>query len=303
MSIKNYLKNNTYLILLLLALFSNKVYALASPDKNPINFQDIQKYAKLADAAYKNLAKLRNTKLLKHYSLTHHSTIPEIKVSYFLTTDDKTKTQNIVVRGTTNIENTIVNLALKLTFDKHTGVYLHKGFLHAAQAIYTELKPQIKTDYVINTTGHSLGGAIALILAMQLDSDNYNIGQVVTFGQPKVTNIAGAYKFQHLKIIRVVTEKDIIPLVPLIDPMDINDLDIYWHQGIEVILLSGSRYAILEGINSMLRATKFTQQALDESNIKNHQMKQYLIMLNKKIPKANLVPFKNNFNLFNLFSN
>ncbi len=303
MSTQNSLKNYAYFILLLITLLSNKVYAVTSTDKRSINFQNIQTYAILADAAYKNLTKLRNTKLLKHYSQTHHNTIPEIKVSYFLTTNDKTKTQNIVVRGTTNVENTLVNLALKLSLDKHTGIYLHKGFLHAAQAIYAEIKPKIKTNYVINTTGHSLGGAIALILAMQLDSGDYRIGQVVTFGQPKVTNIAGAYKFQHLNIIRIVTEKDIIPLVPLIDPMDINDLDIYWHQGKEIILLSGSRYAVLEGVNSMLRATKFTQQALDESNIKNHQMAQYLVMLNKKIPNADLVPFKNNFNLFNLFSN
>ncbi|VAX01975.1 Lipase family protein [hydrothermal vent metagenome] len=301
MLIQPQLKYSAFLIFLILTFASSKANALVQANKNIVDFKNIKEYANLANAAYKNLTNLNNTKTFKRNLLTHHSTIPEIKISYFLTTNNKIKTQNIAVRGTTNIENTLVNLSLKLTLDKHTGVYLHKGFLHAAQEIYNEIKPKIKLGYTINTTGHSLGGAIALILAMQLDSDKYKIGQVITFGQPKVTNITGAYKFQHLNIIRVVTAKDIIPLVPFIDPMDINNLDIYWHQGKEIILLADSRYAVLKGLNSMLRATKFTQQPLDENNFKKHQMTQYLIMLNKKIPNAKLVPFKNNLNLFNLF--
>ena len=146
-----------------------------------------------------------------------------------------------------------------------------------------------------------MGGAVALVLAMYLDNDDFKIGEVITFGQPKVTNINGANKYQHLNITRIVTPKDLVPLVPLIDPLDINDLDIYWHVGKEIILLPGTTYAILEGIYSMLRAVKFTQQALSEDNLKHHQMNQYLMMLNKKIPTSKLVPFKNNLNLFNLF--
>jgi len=301
MLIQRLLNYTNVAIILIIIFTTGRIFAKEQSDQNPVNFLNIKEYANLASATYQTLPKIRELSFLKHYMLTHHSNIPEIEISYFLVTNDVTKTQNIAVRGTSNIENTIVNVALKLTLDKRTGVRLHSGFLQAAQAIYAEIKPQIKADYIINTTGHSLGGAVALILAMYMDVDNFKIGQVITFGQPKVTNIAGANKFQHLKAIRVVTPKDIVPLIPLIDPMDINNLDIYWHLGKEIILLPGTTYAVLQGVNSMMRATKFTQEPLNENNLKNHQMTHYLEMLDKKIPSAELVPFKNSFNLFNLF--
>lgn len=301
MIIQRLLNYTNLAVLLVLLLATSRVFSAAQPDQNDTNFREIKDYASFANAAYLTASKIHETSLLKNYKLTRYSNIPEIKVSYFLATNDTSKTQIIAVRGTSNIENAIVDVALKLTPDKHAGVLLHNGFSQAAQAIYTEIKPLIKPDYVISTTGHSLGGAVALILAMYLDIDNFNIGQVITFGQPKATNIAGANKFEHLNVTRVVTEKDLVPLVPPFDPVDLNNLDIYWHLGKEVILLPDTTYAVLNGINSMLRATKFTQEPLSENNLVNHQMTLYIALINKKIPSAKLVPFKNNFNLFNLF--
>ncbi|MDA3868897.1 MAG: lipase family protein, partial [Gammaproteobacteria bacterium] len=235
------------------------------------------------------------------YRLSHYSNIPEIEVSYFLVTDDVAKTQIIAVRGTSNVENAMVNAALKLTLDRHLGIRLHNGFSQSARAIYAEIKPLLKTDHVISVTGHSLGGAVALILAMHLDVDDFTVGKVITFGQPKVTNIAGTNAFKHLDVIRVVTPKDLVPLVPPFDPMDLYDLDIYWHSGRELILLADSTYALLEGVNSLLRATRFTQELLNDKNLQDHQMPLYMLLLDKKIPAASLVPFTNSFNLFNLF--
>ena len=136
---------------------------------------------------------------------------------------------------------------------------------------------------------------------MYLDTDNYKIGQIVTFGQPKVTNIAGANKFQHLNITRVVTPKDLVPLVPPFDPVDINNLDIYWHPGKEVILLADTDYAITDGIESMMRAIKFTQEPLTENNLKNHEMSLYLKLITQKTTSSKEVKFESSFNLFNLF--
>lgn len=288
-------------IVLLIAIHTNNTFAKVETVQSSVSFENIKRYATLANAAYHSMQTLPKSKSLKNYSLSSQSDIREIGISYFIANNDISKTQDIAVRGTNNLENTIANLALKLTFDKHTGIWLHSGFLQSAQAIYLEIKPQIKAGYTVNTTGHSMGGAVALILAMYLDSDKIKIGQVITFGQPKITNIAGSYKYQHLTVNRVVTPKDFVPLIPFLDPMDINDVDIYWHLGKEIILLPGINYAVLQGINSMLRATKFTQQRFNEDNFLNHKMTQYLTLLDSKIPKAELVPFKNDFNLFNLF--
>jgi len=35
--------------------------------------------------------------------------------------------------------------------------------------------------------------------------------------------------------------------------MDINNFDIYWHLGKEIVLLKGYDYAVLEGVKSMMR--------------------------------------------------
>ena len=301
MPIQYLLKCTNITLFLLVILTTGKAFSTTESSPNSINFSVIKEYAGFSNATYKTETQIREFSSLKKYTLTHYSNIPEIEISYFLATNDTAKTQIIAVRGTSNIENAIVDIALKLTPDKLAGVRIHNGFSQAAQAIYKEIKPQLKTDYVISTTGHSLGGAVALILAMYLDIDKFNIGQVITFGQPKVTNIGGANKFQGLNIIRVVTPKDLVPLVPPLDPVDINNIDIYWHLGKEVLLLPENTYAILEGMSSMLRATRFTQEPLNENNLANHQMSLYLQLIDKKITHSKQVPFKNSLNLFNLF--
>ncbi|MDT8452078.1 MAG: lipase family protein [Gammaproteobacteria bacterium] len=301
MRVKLLLRYTHVAIIVFISCVAARAMAAAQPDQSPINFAEIKEFATLANAAYQPLPKIRTLSALKKYRLSHYSNIPEIEISYFLVTDDVAKTQVVVVRGTSNVENAMVNAALKLTLDRHLGVRLHNGFSQSAQAIYTEIKPLLKTDYVISLTGHSLGGAVALILAMHLDVDDFTVGKVVTFGQPKVTNVAGTNAFKHLDVIRVVTPKDLVPLVPPFDPVDIYDLDVYWHSGRELILLADSTYALLEGVNSLLRATRFTQEPLNDKNLQDHQMTLYMLLLDKKISAASLVPFTNSFNLFNLF--
>lgn len=268
---------------------------------NPVDFPLLKEYGAFCKATYQTEKDVRRLGEARHYTLSQSGNIPQLEVSYFLLTSDKSRMQIIAVRGTSNIENALVDIALKLKPNEKVGIRLHTGFSQAAEEIYQEVKPLLEPGYAISTTGHSLGGAVALILAMYLEVDHFNPGQVVTFGQPKVTNIAGARKFDHLNVIRVVMPRDLVPLVPPLDAMDINDLDIYWHLGKEVILLKNIDYAVLEGMNSMLRATRFTQEQLTEKNLQHHQITEYLTMLDKKIPEAKQVSYKNSLNLFNLF--
>ncbi len=274
---------------------------LANTGQNSVDFSTLYEYANFSSMAYKAPLKIHNKKLLNNYKISHLRNIPGFEVSYFIATNEATKTQIIAVRGSANIENAIIDIALQLTTDKHTGIRLHNGFSQTAQAIYSEIRPQLKSDHTINTTGHSLGGAVALILAMHLDTDHFNVGKVITFGQPKVTNIAGANKFKHLNITRVVTPKDLIPLTPPFDPMDLDNLDIYWHTGKEVILLPDTNYSVTDGLESMMRAIKFTQEELNENNLEHHKIGMYLELIRNKIPSSDLIPFKNSYNLFNLF--
>lgn len=291
---------NRYFIALLV-LFCG-VNLPASAD-DAVDFAVIQQQAQFAAAAYQSEDQVRDLVESKSYELGLYHTIPDLQMSFYLATNDSAETQVIAVRGTSNVENAMVDIALKLLADEKTGARLHEGFSYAAKRIYAELKPRFKPGYKIHTTGHSLGGAVALILAMFLDADNFNIEQVVTFGQPKVTNLAGATKIQHINVIRVVTADDLVPLVPPFDPLDLKNLDIYWHAGKEVILLDDNQYAVLEGADSMLRATRFTQKPLHEENLKNHYMQLYLDRVRAKLKSPELVPYRNSFNLFNLFDN
>lgn len=288
------------IFLLATTLLSNSTL-LSAKESESIDFALLQEQALLANAVYQTEDQARALATSMSHTLTLYQTIDNLQIAFFLATNEADKTQVISVRGTSNIENAMVDVYLQLVEDRKTGLRLHHGFSLAARKIYAELKPLLKEGYKINTTGHSLGGAVALILAIYLDVDQFDIGQVTTFGQPKVTNAAGAAKIQHINVIRVVTQLDLVPLIPLLDPLDINNLDIYWHAGIEVVLLTDNEYALLKGMDSMLRASRFTQKPLSEENLSNHQMTHYLEMLDARLTSAQLIPYPNNFNLFNLF--
>jgi len=287
-------------ILMLAGITGVSDYATAA-DQEKVDFSQLKDYAIFADAAYLGEPQVREISHSKNYILSQYGNIPDLAITYYLLTNEESRTQIIAVRGTSNIENALLDVDVKLVTDLHAGIRLHKGFSQAAEKIYREVKSQLKTDYTISTTGHSLGGAVAMILAIYLDVDQFDVNHVVTFGQPKVTNITGAEKFRHLNITRVVTPNDLVPLMPPLDPMEITDLDVYWHAGKEIILLSDTDYAVLEGMDSMLRAAGFTQEPLTESNIQNHQIARYLSILESKISDARRVPFTNDLNLFNLF--
>ena len=274
---------------------------LTADELDSVNFTVLHQHAIFARAVYQSEDNVRVLIESSNYSLTLYHTIPGTQISFLLATNKLTRTQIIAVRGTTNIENAMIDISLKLVLDQKTGIRLHDGFSFAAKQVYAELKPMLKADYKINLTGHSLGGAVALILAIYLDADQFNVEQVTTFGQPKVTNIAGANKIQHINVIRVVTPLDLVPLIPLFDPLDLSNVDVYWHAGQEVILLANSQYAVLQGTESMLRASGFTQRLLSEENLQHHQMTLYQNMVRARIKSSKLVPYQNNYNLFNLF--
>ena len=274
---------------------------LPAAELKPVDFAVLQKHAMFAQAVYQNENHVRATVEAEGFTLTLLHTVPDTQISFFLATNALTKTQVISIRGTSNIDNAVHDMYLKLVADTKAGIRLHEGFSFLARKVYARLKPLLKPSFKINVTGHSMGGAVAVILALYLDGDQYDIEQVTTFGQPKVTNVTGAGKIQHINVVRVVTPLDLVPIVPLFDPLNINNIEVYWHSGKEIILLAGEQYAILEGTESMLRATGFTQRLLNEQNLQHHQMSLYLKLIAAKVQSSTLVPYRNTTNLFNLF--
>lgn len=294
------LPHRSWLLPIALSLWASATGPWAS-EAGRIDFADLQRQAVFAEAAYRPAAEIRALLEAGNFELMRYHTLADTQVSFYLATSKAAKTHLIAVRGTSNILNAMIDISLKLKPDPDTGMRVHEGFSFTAGQVYADLKPRLEAGYRIRLTGHSLGGAVAAILALRLDAAGFDIEQVVTFGQPKFTNIPGAAKLQRVDLVRVVTPVDLVPLMPLFDPLDINDLDVYWHGGREVVLLADAEYAVLEGIDSMLRATRFTRQALSEENLAYHRMALYLEMLDPKLKAAHRVPYPADFNIFNLF--
>jgi len=263
-------------------------------------FNKLKLYADMSNAAYLPKHDAQGIIEAQRYRLIEYGNVPSVDVNYFIATNDILKHQIIAIRGTDNVENAIVNVSLKLLPDKHAKIALHQGFAEAAEAIYKEVLPKLHKNYKISTTGHSLGGAVAVILAMYLDMDQYNVGPIVTFGQPKVTNVGGALAFEHLNVSRVVNPHDLVPLVPPLDAMYIDDIDIYWHLGQEIVLLHTNDYALLNGTESMMRSTKVLNTTPNEENLDEHRMSGYLQQVERRTQSATLVPYDTSIDLLNI---
>ncbi len=189
----------------------------------PEDFSHWLDAAYIADATYKTSIEVEAVLAAQGYELTQYKQLKGYSVAYLIATNDVTRQHIIAVRGTSNIENVIVDAAFVLIPDNLTGIDIHQGFLLSARDIYQQVLPVLKPEYRVTTIGHSLGGAAAIIVAMMLDAGGYSVDEVITFGQPKVTNISGSRKFKHLNVIRLVTPKDVVPLTPPLDPMNTAD--------------------------------------------------------------------------------
>jgi len=281
------------LLLLLLLSLCSSVASSSEVTRDDDIFPSLLRYAKLANAAYQDVTQVKRVCKEQQLMLAHDTDSVLEKVRYFIAIDHATQTQVVAIRGTANIENAIVDIQYQLQADPHTGIYLHTGFLQATANLYEEIEPLLQKNYSIATTGHSLGGAMALILAMNLDKNGYRVKKVVTFGQPKVTNRAGAAKFDHLPVIRVVTELDLVPIVPPFDLSDIMSfkLDIFWHLGQEYVLLPKTFYSTLTGLDSLLRGLGFLNKQPGEENLNAHRMDSYLDLLQRKAAGSISIPF------------
>lgn len=286
----NYILRLPLLIILLLT----SPLLSAATDKGNLLFSEYQPYVELAAASYEDLEKAKETLNLYGYELTLYNKDELTHVVFFIATNHQTKSQVIVIRGTSNIENALIDVALRLKHQKTLGIDLHEGFSLAAKGVLRAIRSQILPTYAIKVTGHSLGGAVALVLGMHLKVGGFTNLQVITFGQPRVTNKEGAIRFAGLDVIRFATEDDLVPLVP---PVDMSELDIktvYWHIGKEMLLLDGNKYAVLDEVQSMVRTVSVLGEKLDINNLQQHQMTVYQSHFMDKLRSSKQLPYKTN---------
>ena len=105
--------------------------------------------------------------------------------------------------------------------DCGVGARLHKGFADALQTVWPKLHEKASAIYegerYVWVTGHSLGGALALLGGYRLDRNFVGVHQVYTFGAPMVGNKMLAESIQSAmdnKIYRYVDDRDFVPKLP-----------------------------------------------------------------------------------------
>jgi hypothetical protein len=210
---------------------------------NTLTNQEILDFAQMAKSAYGTADTIQS-----QYGSQYRIVIknpPRTQGQCVLLFNDAQQEQYIISRGSSNLENFFKDGEYLKKFDNKTGIYLHSGFWDSAVETYNYILPELEEEYLTFITGHSLGGAIALILHLYLLIDGFPIKQSVTFGQPMASNQDGVNKYRGIPLLRVVHKKDPIPLVP---PLTLasSENGSYYHLGEEVILLNGIYYCHLD---------------------------------------------------------
>lgn len=131
----------------------------------------------------------------------------------FLAKKDASKMAVLSFRGTqlTDLRDIVTDLETR--FYQENGIKIHNGFHKAFKCVEDAVTSAVKEidEYSLYVTGHSLGGALALIATRALNSDN--LAACYTFGSPKV----GTEEFgDDIKppIYRIVNAYDIVPVSP-----------------------------------------------------------------------------------------
>ncbi len=123
----------------------------------------------------------------------------------------------VAFRGTDNVEDWWHDAKFRQVNDG--GRLVHAGFYDSAAALWGPmlgiLREMWQRDDRLWITGHSLGGAIATLIAKWLNDTNWDISGVYTFGQPRVGSVDFADKYPLHKVHhRFVNNRDFVPHVP-----------------------------------------------------------------------------------------
>ncbi len=102
------------------------------------------------------------------------------------------------------------------------GARFHRGFLNALAMIWEPLFNAVDTVLKTNeqplwVTGHSLGGALALLAAWRFQRSFLTVREIIIFGAPMIGNDTAAKAFEQEvagKIFRYVDLEDVVPHLP-----------------------------------------------------------------------------------------
>lgn len=278
------------LLLAVLALFAGGVPACGkkvapSLPPTPLDFAKALHHAQRANLAYEQDIAIQQ----QSGEGVRISISPPLSsgVKAYVELDEAARVQWIVVRGTSSLVNIRADVDYNKIVESRLQIPLHKGFADAALQVYQFAKPLLNREYETRVTGHSYGGAAAVIVLMLLKEDGFKLGQAMTFGQPKVTNREGVNKYRALPLLRFVNDKDPVPLLPPFEIFAILDEGPYQHLGPEVVLEEGATYRFYSDHQAEpLSVLSFWNNLknLSVQDVPEHFMSTYLTRIRQKLP-------------------
>lgn len=179
--------------------------------------------AKCSDRAYRNIISEEGDILLTHKNIS-------------CTVSKKFNMTIVSFRGTDDAFDWITNVSRWKTSFMGMQCKVHSGFLNDMELIYESVLKQINDIYPdIWVTGHSLGGAVAILFATKFAIKNANkFVNVTTFGSPRI----GDRKFKsmcdsisNLNARRIHNRYDIVTYLPYFR---------FFHVGKKIKISSGS---------------------------------------------------------------
>ena len=131
----------------------------------------------------------------------------------FLARRDSDRMAVLVFRGTEKTRLEDIKADLKAVTTRQADHKVHTGFLCAFNDVRDKVVSEVDKlgDYALYITGHSLGGALALIAARELEVNN--LAACYTFGSPRVGDAEFGSPIKT-PIYRVVNTADIVPRLP-----------------------------------------------------------------------------------------
>ena len=146
-----------------------------------------------------------------------------------ITRDDLAKEYSLVFRGSESVQDWIHDLLFRKVITpclENNGSKVHRGVLKQllSQNTYIKISSLIEAESKQNPTfqwtitGHSLGGALAVICGFML-AKNYKSTKfrIITFGSPRVGNYTfynEFHKMTNIECTRVVYGRDVVASVP-----------------------------------------------------------------------------------------
>lgn len=141
--------------------------------------------------------------------------VSDSMVGYVATIDDFAV---VAFRGTDDIPDWIQNLKIDYVQTPHGGV--HRGFYESFQRLKHQVRERLKQSNSTKVwiTGHSLGGALAVICAEDLVvNSDVEVCGLVTFGQPMVGKRDFAKHMEQSlpsRFAHYVNDSDAVPRIP-----------------------------------------------------------------------------------------